>query len=95
MIKDIIENLKNQIDDFEYDVNRQALGIKSIIPDLEKSAIQEEALIKALVFELYNTCEIHCKKSDICINTCIHGQHRKLIESTTGKKWEEIKEVYR
>lgn len=118
MIKDIIEKMNNRIkylskpqrnhqEICSYCENIDEInGLKYILPFLENSAIQEAALIKALV-KLYkinqNINNIiaefnHTAKEKIGLNVLDlmnEIEIKKLLETHIGKKWEEIKEVYR
>jgi len=99
MIKDIIEKIK-AFKPYET-LNKSGLEflfkiLNECIFDLEKSVLQEEALIKALVEmikKVYMFCNDYCVRDDC--NCCEFIDQIKLLESITGKKWEEIKEKYR
>jgi len=110
MIKDIIEKMKSNIKCMELNKFRQddnslldirINSIKEFLPDLEKSALQEEALIKALVEHLKRECSynisVSCEECNLNEpdEICLTKRDIQLLESITGKKWDEIKEVYR
>lgn len=100
MIKDIIEKMKNDdgsiyyMDDYKIDGYNDA--VSKYLPNLEKSAEKEAELIKALVKVTRQMCHAYCNFDKCTVNEClISGYEVKLLETHTGKKWDEIKEVYR
>jgi len=111
MIKNIIEKMKKDIV-FRNSKHAQRVykdlylhgyldSTGAYLPDLEKSVLQEEALIKALIEDIIfvhkcykPTWRCHNNKCDISEN-CRTFKRFQLLETITGKKWEEIEKIYK